>query len=111
MLPAAYQIPAAILLVIGGLVACFAGYRVFRTVLGIYGHLLAGRFLRTTTGFAAPFGVEAGQLALSIGLVAGVAVDNPDRINIAKLTKMTKEQATYIGVPVEGPYKPDHYRY
>ncbi len=27
------------------------------------------------------------------------------------LTKLSKEQADYIGVPVEGPYKPDHYRY
>jgi adenosylhomocysteinase len=29
----------------------------------------------------------------------------------AKLTTLTKEQAEYLGVPVEGPYKPDHYRY
>jgi adenosylhomocysteinase len=29
----------------------------------------------------------------------------------AKLTQLTKEQADYIGVPLEGPYKPDHYRY
>jgi len=29
----------------------------------------------------------------------------------AKLTTLTQEQADYIGVPVEGPYKPDHYRY
>jgi adenosylhomocysteinase len=28
-----------------------------------------------------------------------------------KLTKLTKEQADYLGVPVEGPYKPEHYRY
>jgi len=28
-----------------------------------------------------------------------------------KLTVLTKEQADYIGVPVEGPYKPDHYKY
>ncbi len=28
-----------------------------------------------------------------------------------KLTKMTEEQAEYIGVPIEGPYKPEHYRY
>jgi adenosylhomocysteinase len=28
-----------------------------------------------------------------------------------KLTTLTKEQAAYIGVPVDGPYKPDHYRY
>ena len=28
-----------------------------------------------------------------------------------KLTELTKDQADYLGVPVEGPYKPDHYRY
>ncbi|PSL04258.1 adenosylhomocysteinase, partial [Haloactinopolyspora alba] len=28
-----------------------------------------------------------------------------------KLTEMSKDQAEYLGVPVEGPYKPDHYRY
>jgi adenosylhomocysteinase len=29
----------------------------------------------------------------------------------ARLTKLTDEQAAYIGVPVDGPYKSDHYRY
>jgi adenosylhomocysteinase len=28
-----------------------------------------------------------------------------------KLTELTKEQASYLGVPVEGPYRPDRYRY
>jgi len=28
-----------------------------------------------------------------------------------KLTRMTEEQSKYIGIPVDGPYKPDHYRY
>jgi adenosylhomocysteinase len=28
-----------------------------------------------------------------------------------RLTELTKEQASYLGVPVEGPYKPDQYRY
>ncbi len=28
-----------------------------------------------------------------------------------KLTKLTREQADYLGVPVEGPYKPEYYRY
>jgi adenosylhomocysteinase len=28
-----------------------------------------------------------------------------------ELTELTEEQAGYIGVPIEGPYKPDHYRY
>ncbi|HQY88185.1 MAG TPA: adenosylhomocysteinase [Tepidisphaeraceae bacterium] len=33
-----------------------------------------------------------------------------DKLGV-KLTRLTKEQADYIGVPVEGPYKPNHYRY
>ncbi|MFT3785185.1 MAG: adenosylhomocysteinase [Tepidisphaeraceae bacterium] len=33
-----------------------------------------------------------------------------DKLGV-KLTKLSKEQADYIGVPVEGPYKPNHYRY
>lgn len=33
-----------------------------------------------------------------------------ERIGV-KLTTLTKTQADYIGVPVDGPYKPDHYRY
>jgi adenosylhomocysteinase len=28
-----------------------------------------------------------------------------------RLTKLTDEQAKYIGVPASGPYKPEHYRY
>ena len=33
-----------------------------------------------------------------------------DKLGV-KLTKLTPEQADYLGVPVEGPYKPDYYRY
>src|SRR6266511_1172986 len=29
----------------------------------------------------------------------------------AKLSRLTEEQAAYLGIPVEGPFKPDHYRY
>jgi adenosylhomocysteinase len=28
-----------------------------------------------------------------------------------KLTKLSVKQADYLGVPIEGPYKPEHYRY
>ena len=28
-----------------------------------------------------------------------------------KLTKLTEEQSDYLGIPVGGPYKPEHYRY
>ncbi len=33
-----------------------------------------------------------------------------DKLGV-KLTKLTDKQAAYIGVPTEGPFKPDHYRY
>jgi adenosylhomocysteinase len=33
-----------------------------------------------------------------------------DKLGV-RLTKLTKQQADYIGVPVDGPYKPEHYRY
>ncbi len=33
-----------------------------------------------------------------------------NRLNV-ELTELTQEQAEYISVPVEGPYKPEHYRY
>jgi adenosylhomocysteinase len=39
-----------------------------------------------------------------------VALLHLDKLG-AKLTKLSQEQADYIGVPVEGPYKPEHYRY
>jgi adenosylhomocysteinase len=28
-----------------------------------------------------------------------------------KITKLTAKQAEYLGIPVEGPFKPEHYRY
>ena len=40
MIPAAYATPAAIVIAVGGFLACFAGYRLFRFVLGLYGFML-----------------------------------------------------------------------
>ncbi len=39
-----------------------------------------------------------------------VATLHLEKIGV-KLTKLEKEQADYIDVPPEGPYKPEHYRY
>ena len=40
MLPVSYQLPAAVVLLVGGVVACFFGYRLFRIVLAIFGFIL-----------------------------------------------------------------------
>ena len=39
-----------------------------------------------------------------------VAALHLDKLGV-KLSKLTEKQASYIGVPTEGPFKPDHYRY
>ncbi len=51
-----------------------------------------------------------GVYVLSKKLDEEVARLHLEKIGV-KLTKLTQKQADYIGVPVEGPYKPDHYRY
>ena len=53
---------------------------------------------------------EIGVYRLSKELDEEVARLHLDKLG-AKLTKLSDEQADYIGVPVDGPYKPEHYRY
>jgi adenosylhomocysteinase len=53
---------------------------------------------------------KIGVYVLSKKLDEEVARLHLEKIGV-KLTKLTKEQADYLGVPVEGPYKSEHYRY
>lgn len=53
---------------------------------------------------------EKGVYRLPKALDEEVARLHLEKLGV-NLTKLTKKQAEYIGVPVEGPYKPEHYRY
>ena len=53
---------------------------------------------------------EVGVYRLSKKLDEEVARLHLEQLGV-KLTTLTTEQADYIGVAKEGPYKPDHYRY
>ncbi len=53
---------------------------------------------------------EIGVYRLSKKLDEEVARLHLEQIGV-KLTKLTDEQAEYLGIPKEGPYKPEHYRY
>ncbi len=53
---------------------------------------------------------EVGVYTLPKRLDEEVARLHLDAIGVS-LTTLTKEQSAYINIPVEGPYKPDHYRY
>jgi hypothetical protein len=67
MLPAAYELPAAVLIAVGGTLACFAGYRLFRVVLGVYGFVLGAAIASSVVGT----GNATGMVAAAIG--GGVA--------------------------------------
>ena len=53
---------------------------------------------------------EVGVYTLSKHLDEEVARLHLDKLGV-KLTTLTKEQSEYIGIPVNGPYKPEHYKY
>ena len=82
MLPASFQTPAAIILVLGGLLSCFAGYRVFRVVLGFFGFVLGALLTISIMGtdqtvwmiVAAVVGGIVGALILVAAYFVGVAL-------------------------------------
>jgi hypothetical protein len=82
MLPHSYALPAAILIFLSGMVGCFAGYRLFRLVLAIYGFILGamlGSSLMApsnTIGMiaAALLGGVVGALIMTFAYFVGIAL-------------------------------------
>lgn len=82
MLPHSYELPVAILLVLGGALSCFAGYRLFKITLAIYGFIFGAMFASSmiaasnTTGMvlAAIGGGLAGALILVFAYFIGIAL-------------------------------------
>jgi hypothetical protein len=71
MLPSSLGLPAAILLVLGGALACFAGYRLFRSVLGIYGFIFGAMIASSMLDVSNPLGLLVAAL---MGGIAGAIV-------------------------------------
>ena len=63
MLPHAYELPAALLLVLGGALACFAGYRLFKITLAIYGFIFGAMIASSTMGVSNTTGMVLAALA------------------------------------------------
>ncbi len=82
MLPATYQIPAAAILIGGGLLACFFGYRSFKVVLAVFGFILGALAASSVFGvsdttpmvIAAVVGGIAGGALLLAAYFVGVAL-------------------------------------
>ena len=71
MLPQAYELPAAMVLVFAGALACFAGYRLFRYVLALFGFILGAMIASSMMGSSNTAGMIVAALA---GGLAGAAV-------------------------------------
>jgi len=82
MLPTSYELPAAIVLVLGGALACFAGYRLFRFVLAIYGFILGAMLASSLVApsmtvwmvVAAIVGGLVGAMVLMLAYLVGIAL-------------------------------------
>ena len=71
MLPAVYQLPAAAVLLAGGFLACFLGYRMFKAVLAVFGFIVGA--LAASSVFGATDTTPM-VLAAIVGGVAGAAL-------------------------------------
>lgn len=71
MLPASYAVPGAAILAVSGAVACFAGYRLFRIVLGVYGFILGAMVTSSVMGTA---NVWALVIAAAVGGLIGAGL-------------------------------------
>jgi hypothetical protein len=71
MLPATYQLPAAVVLLIGGMVSCFFGYRLFRIVLAFTGFVIGALLASSVFGASDTWAM---LIAAGIGGLAGAGV-------------------------------------
>ena len=71
MLPAAYQVPAAVVLLVGGLVSCFAGYRLFKFVLGLFGFIIG---VLAASSFFGPAETTSMVIVSLLGGIVGAGV-------------------------------------
>jgi len=82
MLPSAYQLPAALVLLAGGFLACFLGYRLFKVVLAVFGFIIGALAASSVFGatdttpmvIAAIVGGIAGGALLLAAYFVGVAL-------------------------------------
>jgi hypothetical protein len=71
MLPHSYELPAALLLVLGGALSCLAGYRLFKITLAIYGLIFGAMLASSTMGVTNTTGMIAAAI---VGGLAGAVI-------------------------------------
>lgn len=82
MLPPAYELPGALLLILTGAIACAAGYRFFRLILAIYGFIFGALIASSVMGItntagmvgAAILGGAVGAVVMMLAWFVGVAL-------------------------------------
>jgi hypothetical protein len=71
MLPHSYELPIALLLVLGGALSCFAGYKLFKITLAIYGFIIGAMITSSMMGSSNTTGMIVSAI---VGGLAGAAI-------------------------------------
>ena len=79
MLPATYQIPATLVLLLSGIIACFFGHRLFRVVLALFGFIIGALAASSVVGSSSS----------TYMLVAAIAGDGARMIGVAAACEET----------------------
>ncbi|MDR3110031.1 MAG: adenosylhomocysteinase [Planctomycetaceae bacterium] len=77
--------------------------------------VMSNSFTNQTLAQIALWNAKSGEYPIGVHMLPKVLDEEVARLHLphckATLTKLTKAQAEYIGVPIEGPFKPEYYRY
>ena len=92
MLPETYEPAAVVVMVLGGALACFAGYRLFRVVLAIYGFIFGAMMASSVMGATNTFGMVVA--AIVGGIVGG---PSGSRLRTQRITDVRSARIPYSG--------------
>ena len=77
--------------------------------------VMSNSFTNQTLAQIALWNAKPGEYPIGVHVLPKLLDEEVARLHLAQcranLTKLSKKQADYLGIPVDGPYKPEHYRY
>jgi hypothetical protein len=103
-MPPAYELPVAILLIAGGVVSCFAGYRLFKSVLAFFGFVIGAMFASSMMGVTSTVAMVAA--ALAGGLIGALTLVLAYFVGIAIVGAGLGAVVAHVGWPLVGTGEP-----
>jgi hypothetical protein len=106
MLPATYQIPATLVLLLSGVLACFFGHRLFRVVLALFGFIIGALAASSVVGSSSSTYMLVAAIAGGLAHFAGlpqISIDGDRAVVVSYLQILTPQPtAEPVAVPGHG---------